>query len=67
MLAGGDPLELAVVMDEPDAAAAGARVAKRAGYLAGKAADAALLLFLVSEVFFRREHLLVGDVGGGHW
>ena len=44
---GGEPLELAVVMDKADAATAGTGVAQGALRLGGVAADAALLLLFL--------------------
>ena len=66
MAAGGEPSEEAVVVDEPDAAAAGAGAAKGTIRLGGEAADAALVpIFVVRPVRRGVERRLQGR-GGGH-
>lgn len=66
LAAGGEPSEEAVVVDEPDAAAAGAGAAQRAIRLGGEAADAALVpIFVVRPVRHGGERRLRRR-GGGH-
>jgi hypothetical protein len=65
-VADGHPLELALVVDELDAAAAGAGAAQGAVRLGGEAADATLLLFIRVRGVGRRWERHLRRSGGGH-
>lgn len=67
LAAGGEPSEEAVVVDEPDAAAAGAGAAQRAIRLGGEAADAALVpIFVIRAIRRGGERSLWRRDDGSH-